>query len=502
MSIDYTPPGPVAEQFLWDRSFFSGMMGPVGSGKSSTACWRMIMTALQQIPFEGVRQSRWVVVRNTYPELKSTTIKTWQEWFPEEVAPMNWGSPITSHLLIKDIGDGTGLDLEVLFLAIDRPEDVGKLRSLEATGIWINEASEIPKEVFDMCTQRVGRFPALRRGGPTWTGVVADTNPPDDEHWWYILAERDTSTEFGAELIASMDAASKVLRERGFLKEDQAHFKFFRQPGALYLEGTEYKPNPDAENVGNIKNGYAYYYNQIAGKTEDWIKVFILGEYGTTLSGKPVFPEWNEKFHLAKEPIAAIRGLPIIVAWDFGLTPAAVLLQMTAKGQVLILREYVSEDMGIRQFASTVVRPAITNDFGAFRLLSVGDPAGTARAQTDEKTCMQELLDCGFPTEPADTNEFVARRESVAFWLLRSTGGAPGIIVDPSCKVLRKGFNGGYHFAYTVSSGARRVKDRPEKNRFSHPHDALQYGCLKLRSGLSPVRALPVTRRRSARGWT
>ena len=37
------------------------------------------------------------------------------------------------------------LDLEVIFLALDRPEDVKKLLSLELTGIWINEAREIPK---------------------------------------------------------------------------------------------------------------------------------------------------------------------------------------------------------------------------------------------------------------------------------------------------------------------------------------------------------------------
>jgi hypothetical protein len=500
--VSYTPPGPQAEAFLASEDYVIGLLGPVGSGKSSAACWKMVLTALKQKPFNGVRSTRWVVVRNTYPELKSTTIKTWQDWFPESVAPMKWDAPISSRLRIDDIGDGTALDMEVLFMAMDRPEDVGKLRSLEVTGAWINEASEIDKAVLDMLTQRCGRFPAARRGGPSWSGVILDTNPPDDDHWWYVLAEKDTSTEFGAEMWAMTDKVEKKMREEGLLRGDQQLFRFFRQPGALYLDNGEYKPNPDAENIQNIHGGYAYYYKQLAGKAESWIKVFILAEYGSTLSGKPVFPEWNEKYHLAKEPLKAVLGLPIILGWDFGLTPACVALQITAKGQVLVLREWVAENMGIRQFATEIVRPALINEFSKFKFESVGDPAGTQRAQTDEKTCMQELMECGIPTEPASSNDFTARREAVAFWLLRNVAGDPGFVVDPSCKTIRKGMNGGYHYGYVNSGGSRRTKDRPEKNRFSHPLDALQYGCLRLRAGLNPVRVLPSTKQRSSRGWT
>ena len=35
---------------------------------------------------------------------------------------------------------------------------------------------------------RVGRFPSMRDGGPTWYGVVCDTNPPNTDHWWSIMA--------------------------------------------------------------------------------------------------------------------------------------------------------------------------------------------------------------------------------------------------------------------------------------------------------------------------
>ncbi len=474
--VTYFPPGPNAALFHQDSSFVRGLMGPVGSGKSSACCSEIVMRAIAQRPwYDNVRRSRWAIVRNTYPELKSTTIKTWQTWFPQNVAPIRWDTPITSFMRIDDIGDGTALELEVIFLALDSELDTGKLRSLELTGVWINEASEIAKGIFDMCTQRVGRYPSKLKGGPSWTGVIMDTNPPDDDHWWYQFAETETP--------------------KGF--------KFFRQPGGLYLDlaDGEYKPNPDAENIDNLPSGHEYYMRQLGGKQEQWINVFLLGNYGTTSDGKPVYPEWNDRLHVSDKPLQPVRGLPIILGWDFGLTPACIIGQQMPTGQLRILEEIVSEDMGIRQFTSDVVRPILTNKYNGFARFSEGDPAGQIRAQTDERTCLQELLELGIPTDPAPTNDFVPRRESVAFFLTRMIDGAGGLLLDPSCTTLRKGFNGRYRYERLKTSGQARYRDRPVKDGFSHPHDALQYLCMRVRNGLSPVRARSV-QTAPHRGWT
>ncbi len=472
--VNYKPPGRVAAKFHNDSSFVRGLLGPVGSGKSSTCCIEILARGLAQKPHNGVRKSRWVVIRNTYPELKSTTIKTWQTWFPENIAPIKWDTPITSTMNIPDIGDGTSLEMEVMFMALDRATETGKLRSLELTGGWINEASEVPREIFDMLTQRVGRFPSKIQGGPTWSGVIMDTNPPDDDSWYYRFAEEETPPEW----------------------------KFFRQPGGLFKdEEGNYQPNPDAENIFNLPNGYTYYQNQIAGKQDDWINIFILGNYGTTADGKPVYPEWKDKIHVANDRLEPTRGLPLILGWDFGLTPACVIMQITPRGQVQILQELVSEDMGIRQFANEVVKPVLVNDYAGFNRFSVGDPSGNIRVATDERTVFQELLEAGIPTEPAPTNDFIPRRESVAYYLTRMADGHPGFLLDPTCKQLRRGFNGRYRFERLKTNGPARFRDRPLKDDYSHIHDALQYACLKLRSGLNPVRARTVSRK-SAKGWT
>lgn len=479
MLINYQPPGPVAAAFHADSSFFRGIKGPVGSGKSSTSCLEIITRALEQLPGpDNVRRTRSIIIRNTYPELKSTTIKTWMDWFGD-ICTIKWDAPITGTIDLK-LPDGTSLYHEAIFLAIDRPDDVGKLRSLEATFAWLNEASELEKNIADMVTQRVGRYPAKRMGGPTWTGIIADTNPPDDDHWWYQWAEVD--------------------KPEGY--------KFFDQPGGLVKvidpispQFGQWVPNPAAENAENLPGGYQYYLRQVAGKSEDYIKVFLGGMYGTTMDGKPVYPEWNDKVHMASGSLTPIPGYPISAGFDFGLTPSVIFGQMDHKGRVLVLKELTSESMGIRQFYGDLVRPWIQQNWSNHRIEAVGDPAGATRAQSDEKTCFQELLEMGLLCEPASTNDFLGRRESVAYFLQRMASGEPGFIVDPSCKTIRKGFNGGYRYERIKTGGSARFKDRPIKDKFSHPHDALQYLCLKLRGNLNPVRARPVEVN-SMNGWT
>jgi len=215
-SLNYKPDGQVLKEFLKNDTFFRGIRGPVGSGKSVACCIEIIKRAISQKPNpEGIRKTRWAVIRNTNPQLKTTTIKTWLDWFPEEDwGGFTWSVPYTHKLKKGDI------DCEVIFLALDRPEDVKKLLSLELTGVWINEAREIPKSIVDACSMRVGRFPSMRDGGPTWYGVVCDTNPPDTDHWWAIMAGETIIPDYISKQEAKM-----------LIKPD--NWKFFNQPPAM-----------------------------------------------------------------------------------------------------------------------------------------------------------------------------------------------------------------------------------------------------------------------------
>ena len=58
----------------------------------------------------------------------------------------------------------------------------------------------------------------------------------------------------------------------------------------------------------------------------------------------------------------------------------------------------------------------------------------------------------------------------------RMVQGKPGLLVNRSCKLLRKSLSGGYHFKrVAVGAGHERFRDTPNKNEHSHVGDAFGY---------------------------
>ena len=193
LNLDFSL-SPTTWDFLHDDSFVRGIMGPVGSGKSYACCAEIFLRAIKQAPSkrDGVRRTRFAVIRNSYPELRTTTLKTWQEIFPEgQFGEMRWSPQITHHIQLPPRGDAAGIDCEVIFLALDQPRDTRRVLSLELTGAFVDECRELPKAIIDALTSRVGRYPSKVDGGPTWRGVWMCTNPPDDDHWYYNLSEKE-----------------------------------------------------------------------------------------------------------------------------------------------------------------------------------------------------------------------------------------------------------------------------------------------------------------------
>ena len=462
MDFTYKPDGETVKQFLLDDGFFRGLRGPVGSGKSVACCIEIFRRASQQAPApDGKRYTRFAIIRNTNPQLKTTTIKTWLDWFPEEAfGRFNWSPPYTHHIKKGDI------DCEIIFLALDRPEEIRKLLSLELTGIFINEAREVSKAIVDGCTMRVGRYPSMKIGGPSWYGVFADTNAPDDDHWWPIMAGEAPLPDY-------------ISTEEALMLQKPQNWNFYTQPpGMLEVKNEStgaiqgYEMNPDAENVSNLHP--TYYNTTVQGKTKGWIDVYVMNRLGSLDDGKPIYPMFAPETHVSRETITYSDSLPIYVGIDFGLTPAAVFAQQASDGRWLIIREVVTTDMGAARF-SEVLRTQILKDFPTNEMLIYADPAGDQRAQTDEATPFQILRANGVNAFPAPSNDPIVRIESVTATLTRMVDGKPGLLLDPSCAQLRKGFASGYQYKRMQVSGEARYDLKPNKNKYSHVHDALQY---------------------------
>lgn len=455
IGINYTA-SPTMVRFHNSDAFVRSLFGPIGSGKSVACVIEMLRISfgVQEPEFSdpkfpnGVRKSRWVVVRNTYRELIDTTIQTFFDWYPQELGIYH--KQDMKFTTIVSLQDGTTAHVEFLFRALDKPDDIKKLLSLEVTGGWLNEAREIPKAIMDMLIGRLGRYPRKvnGKGGATRHCLLMDTNPPDSDHWYYKLFE--------------------VQKPEGY--------EIFYQPSGV---------SPEAENIENLPDGY--YTKMMAGKTQEWINVYVHGQYGFVQNGKPVWPEYKDDKHHTDEPMEIPTDWKITVGLDFGLTPAAIFGCRTPTDQIIVFDELIAEDMDAKTFGR-LLKQKILSEYPNHKFEFYGDPAGDQRAQSDKTTPFMMLASSGISASPTWTNDPVIRIGAVAQAMKRlDSVGDMGFIIGPKAKIIRKACAGGYKYKRVQITGEERYMDTPDKNRYSHPADALQYMALGMGEGTALI---------------
>ena len=456
-------PTDTQREFMLDPNYVRVLAGPVGGGKSVTCVHELVRLACEQKPnAKGVRKTRAIIVRNTADQLALTTRKTVFDWLPPGEAGI-WKAVEKTFILQARLPDSTVVESEWIFIPLDTPDDVRKALSLETTFLWGNEGRELHSEVVDGLLSRLNRYPSAKDGGPTRSCALFDTNMPDEDSWWHDKMENPPSNWSVHKQPAAIVTPAVYLDRFGV------------EPDEILLDkdGKEWVVNPQADNYDHLPK--QYYPNIIPGKTEDWLRVYLRSEYGRSLSGTPVYEKtFNAEFHVAKDSLRAVQSpdYPVIIGIDFGRTPAAVFKQRDPRGRVLTLAEVTAENMGIETFVQTKLNPFIANKFQGCSFVCAPDPAGFAKQQLNEMTLVDALKSAGFKCVKPPTNNPELRIQSVERLLNQQLEGKAMYLIDPSCDMLIKGFKSGYRYK-TKKSGEQ--EDRPDKNKFSHVHDANQY---------------------------
>lgn len=445
LTINYTPP-PTGIKFMASDRKMRTLMGPVGSGKSVTCCFELIRRASLQKPGpDGIRKTRAAVVRETMRQLLDTTIKTFLDWFPPGQCGQYMRTTKTYYFKVGDV------ECEIMFRALDDADDVANLNSLELTFAWFNECRDIHPDIVDAMSKRVGRFPSAKDGGPTWHGMWGDTNPPTIDTWWYYQMEH--------------------LDPKDGISANDNGWDCFRQPSGR---------TPNAENVENLPEGY--YDTQ--GRSDEYIRVYIDGDYGLSSGGQPVYKYFRPDYHVAKQHLRPITNgvRPLIIGLDLGLTPAAVIGQQDPRGRALVLGEAVSFNMGIQRFLRTLLKPKLVAEYPGIPVYVIVDPAGIQRAQTDERSAVDIIKAEGFKVIPAKTNNISARLNAVDDYLMRQIDGDAAFLVDPRCTALRAAMIGGYRFH---PKNAGQIEKTGAAGKHSHVAEALQYLMLHINAVVS-----------------
>ncbi len=473
------PVGPKAEAFVNDRRLLTGIMGPVGSAKTTSCIRKIVNSALWQKPGpDGVRRVRWAAVRNTYPQLERNVLNSWFTWFPK--TKTNWnGKEMCQRLNLDVIDARTGANMpiyiEIYFIALNERSAEEVLRGLELTGIWINEMDTVDPNVWYFGVGRIGRYPSAKDGGCAWSGIIGDFNAPDIDNYTYdLLVDQNLGID---------EETEKELRVQ---LGERYGIGFYRQPGGRSV-------NPPPENIQNLPMGY--YPTQIMAyaRKPNMLRRMVDNEFGTTVDGQPVYPEYNPSLHLATTPLPPLPDYPIYAGLDGGRTPAMVFFQVP--GYFRILKELVVYDpkksstedkiylerMGPRYFAE-LAREFVLDHFGDREVKAVFyDPAIDFGGDDDDYDWLksfQKEFPCKYKAGGNEGNRLEPRLGAVRDWFNSSPGGQPGLLLGNDCKVLRRGFAGGYCYDQAKTSTGLTLKEKPAKGPFAHIQDALQYGAL------------------------
>lgn len=445
---------PTCSDFLRSRSQHKVLWGPVGGGKTSACVMHILMNAIEQAPNrDGVRRTRHLVVRNTVPMLRTTTIKSFLDWIPDGVFG-RWLSSDKIYMMKFD-----DVEAEVQFMSLEDANDIRKLLSLETTTAFFNEFREISPEVIEglIGTKRVGRYPSMKDGpGATYPCIMADTNAPAMDTWHQQAMEGEIGD-----------------------------WELFKQPSGR---------SPEAENLDYLPKGYY----DTEGLSDEYIKTMIDVEYGTSREGLPVFrTTFIPGFHVATQALLHITSdsYPLLIGLDAGLTPAAIIGQQTPSGRVHILAEaYVEpkDSMGMERFLDTRLLPLLRGRFAGCPVKVIVDPASKQRSQANEETVYEMVKKKRIPCVTASTNKTELRISSAELMFSKQIEGKAGLLIDAGCTGLINALKHGYKFA------AKRDGEMEEKPAKTHPFsdiaDAFTYFTVYLggedRSGQSQRREI------------
>lgn len=419
-------PNPLQKQFIESRAKADLFSSRMGEGKSTALAWSAFFHTRHN------PGAHWVIIRDTWENLRATTQKSFFEWFP----PGIFG---TYHATNKEFTWAEGVAKgTVSFLGMDDPQDATKLMSRDFGGFGMDEpapaigSAGIDELIFDIAMSR------LRQRGMNWYAAKLAENNPDETHWSY---------------------------------------RKFVSPG---LEGFRIWQPPRPENEQNLPASYYAELRKLWAHRPDLIRRFVEGDFGFQAIGKAVTPQWADRIHLAHGLIPIPRQ-PLIMLWDWGHNPTCIITQKTPLGYWLILDAMVGEGIGAEELVADAVIPLLNEKYkgGKHNLIHIGDPQGKQREQTSihrsAVKMMRKMLGGSWRPGPVRLEE---RIEPLRAILARNMGGKGVVQVDKeNAAAVWHALRGGWHF--NISRGGI-VGGEPVKDIHSHPGDAISYGAAVL----------------------
>jgi len=487
MGVDfknYEYPGPVGEAFVKSRGPLDFIMGPAGSGKTVCSVVKGPFLAASYMPIckDGWVRFKLAVVRDTYRDFARTYLASWHEIFPKDhpwtVSYEGGQDRPIKHRMQWQAQRGRDLikiDFQLETGAIGDANVEQYIKGYELSAASGNECDLLDFRVHGLLFQRTGRYPPVEQISPAELERVSKDGRASME-------KMGLSIEAGEVVLPRVywgdmnppDVDHPILEQCGYGehadKKNKA-FNLFHQPGGLDAKAENRKGKPRSS-----------YELEAATQPDHIVRRMVHGLPGYSVDGKPVYPEFNQRIHVADEPLTPRPGVPLSTGIDAGGSPAGVIGQFLPNGQLLLLAEICAEPgCGPNRFSQMFYELLIDQFAGLAFREAFGDPAAFMGADTQNgelhwmgtvgKALSLQIM-------PTETNEPSIRQEAVRWYLTGMIdANTPRLLIDPRCKRIIGGFAAHYKMTKQASAGGTD-KMAVVKNPYSHPHDGLQYMCL------------------------
>ena len=429
---------PIQRRFIESRAQADLASTRKGEGKSAALVWSCFYHT-QHNP-----GATWLFIRDTFENLKRTTMQEFFRWFPDGV----FGTYHAGDRCYHWDEARTGLRGKVYFMGVEDDVDASKIASMPLAGFAIDEpsgaageSSAVSEFVFDTA------FAQLRQPGMKWYAAKLAQNNPDESHWTYRrFVDPGTPPDESIPLLEMQDSGFMAWQTR------------------------------EPENVHNLPPGYYENMAKTWAHRPDLVNRFVKGEYGFQQVGKAVTPEWNDRFHLARG-LEPVKGVPLHLLYDGGLNPTCIITQITPLGHWLILEAHVGDRIGMYELIEDVIKPTLTSRYDGFVYTHTGDPNLRSGEQSSVNQSAARLIEQElggkFVPGPITVRERVEPLRAV---LRRMHGGQAMVMVDRDrAKDVWHALRGGWHYHITRGGQIGDIK----KNMHSHPGDSMGYGAAR-----------------------
>lgn len=456
-------------------------IGPRASGKTTGAIAYAFKFARDQVAGrDGIRRSRIAMFKKTESTLKTSLIPSVEETFQGMFRLVN-KDPLIGRLRCELASDGSIIECDIHFFSLSSVNFMDNIKGLQAGLTIIDEIDSIKDQgILTTISASTGRGYSNIIGG----GVLGTCNGMATNSFLNQLME-DAIPITGED--GEVNDRIRYIEMRG-----RVTHSFHQQPPALLRPDfspyslDDWKDNPEAENIENLKGGYDFYVKLLPGSSDADIRSQVEGISYAPITGELIFPEFNSLHFRDHDYLVpyidkalSMDSGGFYMSFDFGKNPACLIGCLTNSDVLIIFKEIVPRvPINFKDFLSNEVNPYVYNELPFRRCLAVAmDPSGYTDDNVTDMTSKKVLERYNYPvTTHIKNNALGPRLQAVRDRATTLSGSMPKLVIDiDNCRLLHRALTSTYVYD---DDGKPNKKNH---NEYSHDIvDALQYMCMML----------------------